>query len=225
MRKIAQKALIATAVAATAAALTALPASAASPGVDISPGGSVTGTNNGPIAGLNQSRPSFLVCQGSTATGSVTGGVNLPLTNVATLNDVDFTNCVANNSIPTTVTASATTANPWRLDVTGPGPNPGQTAGKLVGVKVTLDAPSVSCTAVVEGNAGAGSGYIEGVHTNPANPGDPSTLTVPVGSGNNLVVTSASATCPTSLIQLGDTVTINGTYDLNPGQTVVYHNP
>ncbi|MFG2248466.1 hypothetical protein [Spirillospora sp. NPDC048823] len=209
------------AAAAAVAALATVPASAVAYPVvpSVSPGGNVIATNVGPIAGLDNQTGAVLVCSSVTAEGSVKGGTNVPGDNIATVTSISFSGCVANGSIPTTVTPQGL---PWFLDVTDLG-TATTTIGELTGVKFQLDAPSVPCTAVITGPGGTG-GKIAGVHTNPTTAGGSSMLELPVGGANDLSVQTATpappAGCPTSLINPGDTVTLNGKLALNPGQTM-----
>jgi len=238
MRKIARKALTASAVAATAVALTAMPASA-SPitTVTIQNGGYITGTNMGSIIGFGNINGSILECTSSTGSGYtqkdasgnpiVNGTANA--TGAAVLGSVSFSSpgqvndwCVANGSIPTEVKAVGT---PWTLDVTG-STSGGVTPGRLNGVQVTLHGPSVLCDATVGGPNGS-DGYIDGTYTNPSTPGgNDGTLTVAFGASNNLRVLSVTSGC-TQLVDLGETVSLAGTYNVvnNNGSSPTINQP
>ncbi|QKW38626.1 hypothetical protein HUT06_35230 [Actinomadura sp. NAK00032] len=223
MRKLTQKALTAGAVAATTLALTAMPASAAG-GWTASPGGAVTGTNAGAIQAVDLNTGSPLVCTNSTATGTVATS-DADGIGIASLSSVNFSTpgnpnnwCDGPTGIVVKVTAMGL---PWSFDADPGGYDAltGKTTGKLTGVKVKLES-NINCTAEITAADGSGA-YISGEHTNPTNPGDPSTLTV--SGANNLVVTSVTeATCPDTLINVGDTAALMGTYNLSPGQTISY---
>ncbi|SNS91089.1 hypothetical protein SAMN05443665_101259 [Actinomadura meyerae] len=232
MRKITRKALTTTAVAASAIALTALPAMAdpgnigiTLPGVTTSPQ-PITGVNNGIVAAAAESG-GVMTCSDTAlakalvATGTVKVGSTV--TNpVGSVTDVEFNNCVVNN-IPAEAVANVST--PWSLKVTDVSSS-GVTPGALVGVDVTVTIPSLSCTARFAGNGAPG--QITGEHTDPANPGDPSQLSLPFGSTNNLVASGVTAGCPSNIVQNGDTAIIAGVIDLtgdnataNEGPTVL----
>ncbi|MGW5412556.1 hypothetical protein [Actinomadura geliboluensis] len=232
MRKIFSTALTTTAVAAAAVALTALPASAAATSADVSlPGVStattpITGQNNGIVAAASSSG-GVMTCadvgstKALTAAGTVKVGTGLNPIGIGSVTNAGFNNCVVNN-LPAVATAQNL---PWRLDATDPSAS-GVTPGKLVGVKVKVDIPSIGCTATFQGPGGT-DGEINGEHTDPASPGDPSQLSLPFGATNNLVATGVSG-CPSNIVQNGDTATIAGLIDLtgdnatgNEGPTVV----
>lgn len=218
MRKTTLKVLTAAAATAAGVALAAAPASALPLSISMSPSsGTVSATNNGAVAGLDLNTHSALVCQNSSA--SATLDASTP-PKVAELTSVLFSQCLANGNIISTVTANNL---PWNLEVTGTTSGT-TTPGKLTGVSFTLHSDNPLCTAVVSGPNG-NDGYVVGNSTDPVSTGDPSKLTLPTpapGSppNNNLEVTSAIS-CPTSLIQVGDKVTLSGTYDVTPGITLL----
>ncbi|TDC89157.1 hypothetical protein [Actinomadura sp. 7K507] len=227
MRKIARKAMTVSAVAVAAAALTAAPASAAVTDVDVTmagvtapANGDVTGASDGNVGGLNQNRPSALSCQPDangpalSAAGTVRVENNQNGVDVASLSSVNFNNpCTAvPGPVPTNVSAGNL---PWGMDVTDP-TSGGVTAGKLTGVEIVLDAPSIGCTVRITGDGAPG--YIGGTYTNPAaGSGDPGVLALSNnGADNNLIVSEIIAgPCPVSLIQLGDRMTVSGTVDVS----------
>ncbi|MGP4022253.1 hypothetical protein [Actinomadura sp. 3N407] len=238
MRKITQKALTVTAVAAAAAALTALPASARMAPVDVSlPGVTppsadepITGENNGSVVAFNTRTGAVLSCDDTTTTkaltaqGTVDVGTGLSATGIGSVTGLTFSNCTV-NSLPANVTADTTTS--WSLNVTGTTTS-GVTPGQLLGVKVHVDIPSLSCEADFQGPNGTG-GFIDGQHTNPANPGDPSVLDLPFGATNNLVAQNVdTVNCPTNLVANGDGASLSGAIHLrgvnatnNEGPTVI----
>ncbi|WP_301176169.1 hypothetical protein [Actinomadura geliboluensis] len=224
MRKIARRALTAGAVAATAAALTTMPASAdPATNFDVQNGGTIAGSNVGSIIGFGLINGSTLECTSSTASGSLPSGTARPGTGIATLSSVTFSSpgqtndwCVANGSIPTRVTALGT---PWSFNADDDGPGSdsgpgGTTGGRLTGVQVELYGPSVGCTATVGGPNG-NDGYIEGTYTNPSSlTGNDGTLSVAFGASNNLEVLTASSPGCNGLVDVGETVSLAGTYSV-----------
>ena len=220
MRKLIRTAMTAGAVVATAAALTAVPASAAPATYSVSPGGAVTAVNDGPVVAFEAVTQVPLVCQEATAEADVNGGAAVPGEGIATLNDVDFSWpgmpndwCIANGNIPTRVTALNL---PYTLDATGKA-GADTTDGRLIGVKFELYAPSLPCTSVVGGPSG-NDGYIEGTHTNPSVSGAPSTLSL--NGANNLEVLSTTGSGCAGLIGVGHGAVLNATFNLTPGQTI-----
>ncbi|MFG2016344.1 hypothetical protein [Actinomadura geliboluensis] len=209
MRKRARRLLAAITAASAIVSLVASPASAAS--WTVSPGGFFTGVGPVQLANL---RTGFVIACTSTILGNASGfGPLFRLTSVT------FSGCVANYPIPVTVTAPYTgPANPWTFAVTGV-TSGGVTPGRLNGIEIQLDVPSAGCSAEVAG-AGGLPGYVEGHHTNPANPGDPSTLSIPILGAGNLAVTTLWSPCPTLVSSMGDEFAINAAYELSPGQTV-----
>ncbi|MGW3766911.1 hypothetical protein [Actinomadura verrucosospora] len=231
-------ALTVTAVTATAAALT-VPASAALPipgtdvslpGVATSPTG-ITGTNSGTVAATSSSG-GVLTCvdSGSTkalvAAGTIKVGVNLPYAGIASVTSATFSNCAVSGQFAT-VTAQNL---PWSID-TSPTTAGGVTNGTLRGVKVTVNIPSIPCSATFQGPSGT-NGFINGTHTDPpASPaGSPSTLNLPFGATNNLIATAVSGTCPPNIVKNNDTATLAGTIKLkgvsstlNKGPTINAH--
>ncbi|MEU8804644.1 hypothetical protein [Spirillospora sp. NPDC048819] len=234
MRKITRKAMTATAAAAAAAAFIAVPASAAPltytvslPGVTPpSPNEPLTGKNDGKVVAFNTTTGAVLECVdvGTTnalvADGEVNVGTGLSGTGLGLVTAVDFNNCTVNGQ-----TATVTAQNlPWRLDATG-AVSGGVTPGKLVGVSVHVLVNGLACEADFQGPSGT-DGFIEGTHTNPANPGDPSELTLPFGAVNNL--TAANVThpqCPANLVDDGHGAALSGKVDLRGVNSTLNEGP
>ncbi|MFG2016343.1 hypothetical protein [Actinomadura geliboluensis] len=232
MRHITRKVVTVTAAAVAAAGLAVAPASALPLTADVTLAGTtgptqpVTGESVGNVGGLNQNRPAALSCTPSasapalSATGTVKVGSGLSPTGLAALTSVNFNNpCTAvPGPVPTTVTAVGVSAsNPWSFNATGTTNASGVTTGRLTGVTIELNAPSIACKVLIEGDAGPGSGYIGGTYTNPApGSGDPGTLKLStVAADNNLKVTQIlQGPCPTTLIQLNDRMTVSGTAEV-----------
>ncbi|MEV3922545.1 hypothetical protein [Actinomadura coerulea] len=226
MRKIAQKAVTATAVAASAIALTAAPAPAAllAPSVTINPTGTniaISAVNSGNIVGANDRTGVALICTGLTATGVLpSGGSGLPWAHIAKVTGVTFSGCTVLGN-PATVTATASAANPWWLDVTA-ATTAGSTPGKLTGVDVHIVVPALNCTGDANG-AGSAVGVVPGNHIDRTAAGAPSKLKLPPppSTGDNIEMANVSATCPSSIAANNDPVTLAGTLNITPGLTVL----
>ncbi|MEU8343480.1 hypothetical protein AB0C74_17420 [Spirillospora sp. NPDC048832] len=216
--------MIASAVAASAVALTAVPASALPLSVDIDPTGTniaITATNSGNVIGANDRTGAVLVCSGLTASGVLpSGGSGLSPTHIAKVTSVSFSGCTVLSN-PATVTAHVSSSDPWWLDVTGPTSGT-STPGQLTGVDVTIDVPALGCTSDANG-AGSAEGVIPGNHIDRSGPGAASQLTLPPppNQGDNIELENVSTTCPSSIAANGDSVSIAGTLNINPGLTVL----
>lgn len=215
--KIARMALTVTAVTATAAALTATPAWADGhrvfmPGV-LSPSTQpVTGKSSGSIA-LATSSGGVMTCvdtgpsKALTTTGTVRVGTVVPdPPPTGWVTGQFFSNCTISGL------AATVTPQPWSLSLPGPTFS-GVTAAQLGNVKFTVNIPAIPCSATFQGWANS-DGYINGKHTNPTSAGAASTLTLPVGSTNNLVATAVSATCPPNIVKGGDLVALGVVIEL-----------
>ncbi|TDD76558.1 hypothetical protein E1293_27000 [Actinomadura darangshiensis] len=213
MRKLTRNALTVTAVAASAIALTSVPASAAGTWT-VSPGGNISGSNTRPLTAVDTTTGSPVVCDVSTATGTAQSGSGLSGDGIASLTDVQFSTpgnpndwCTGPVGIVVQVTA---TNLPWTFNAASYDSASGVTSGSLTGVSATIHG-SDECDASITGPGGA-PGTIEGSYTNGAN-----TLGV---TGGNLEVTTVDADCDPSLIGVGDQVVLDGEYTVTPGQTI-----
>ena len=217
MRKITRMALTVTAVTATAAALTTTPAWAAGinvtmPGVPSPSTQAVTGENSGSVAAASSSG-GVLTCVDTgaskalqaTGTVKVGTGVTDPIGSVTGLT---FSNCTVSSQVATVTPQNL----PWSLSTTGLTAS-GVTPGRLSGVRIVVNIPSIPCSATFQGSTST-NGFINGTHTNPTSAGAASTLSLPFGSTNNLVATAVSATCPTNIVKNGDTATLAGVIKL-----------
>ncbi|MFG1854247.1 hypothetical protein ACGFJT_20605 [Actinomadura geliboluensis] len=228
MRKIAKKAMMVTAVAASAVALTAVPAAAAVTTVVINPSGTnvaLTATNSGNVIGANDRTGAALVCTGLTASGVLLQGGTLTIPpadaeKLAKVTSVSFSGCTVLGN-PATVTANVSSTDPWWIGVTG-ATSGTSTPGKLTGVDVTINVPALGCTSTAKG-PGTTEGFIPGVHIDRTSSTAPSKLTLPPppNQGDNIVLENVSATCPSTIAANGDSVSIAGTLNINPGLTVL----
>lgn len=130
-----------------------------------------------------------------------------------------FSNCTISGLVATV------TPQPWSLSLPGPTAS-GVTAAQLGNVRFTVTIPAIPCSATFQGSTGS-NGYINGKHTNPTSAGDASTLSLPLGSTNNLSATGVSATCPTNIVKWGDLAVLGGVVELrgvnstaNEGRTI-----
>ncbi|TDC89156.1 hypothetical protein [Actinomadura sp. 7K507] len=217
--------------AALATALTAVPASAGTLEVDVTLAGvtvpstePVTGNSVGNVGSLNLNRPSAFSCQPDSngpalwAAGTVRVEDDQDATGLASLTSVKFNNpCTFAPNLGRIV---VTVLNlPWRFDAVGVTDASGVTEGRLTGVKIKLDIPSIGCNAILGGpGAGGLNGYIDGTYTSPAaGSGDTGMLALlHTRTDSNLRVTQISqrGSCPTSLIQLGDKFVLSGSVEV-----------
>ncbi|MBB6397233.1 hypothetical protein BKA00_004147 [Actinomadura coerulea] len=215
--RIAGMALTATAVTATATALTTAPAWAAGhsvfmPGV-LSPSTQpVTGKSSGSIA-LATSSGGVMTCVDTAASKALTTTGTVRVGAVVTdppptgwLTGLMFSNCTISGLVATV------TPQPWSLSLPYPTAS-GVTAAQLGNVKFTVNIPAIPCSATFQGSTSS-NGYINGKHTNPTSAGAASTLSLPVGSPNNLRATAVSATCPLSIVRWGDLAVFGGVIEL-----------
>lgn len=220
MRKIAQKALTATAVVASTVALTASPASAAVTSVTIDPTGTnipIEAVNNGNVIGANDRTGAALVCTSLVAEGEVpSGGSGLPPGSIAKVTSVTFSGCTVLGN-PAIATANVSAANPWWLDVTDV-TSGGVTPGQLRGVDVHISVPALNCESDANG-AGSAVGVIPGSHVDRSGPGSPSQLQLPPppNQGDNIELENVNAACPSGIAADGDSVTVAGKLDITTG--------
>jgi|HubBroStandDraft_6_1064221.scaffolds.fasta_scaffold207748_2 hypothetical protein len=206
MRKVITAGLVATAAAALTVSLGAASSGATTATTwTVQPGGSVTGKASHPTL-KDTATGTVVTCQAMTTAGTAKSGTGLtnPLGKVTS---VTFTNCVGPDSIALTVTASASTAHPWKLD--GLSYSNGVTHGKLTGIKGSLSGSG--CTATVAGTTATTPGMVTGTYTNSTH--------VLKASGGNLHIWNVSSGC-LNLAKNGDPTTLKGNVKITPGQTI-----
>lgn len=184
MRKLTRRALTAIAAVATTIAITAVPASAVS----------FTAPNSGLVALLDTNTSGVMVCQSSELAGDAHIGVVPIGTSLIDVATAGFSNCVVNGSIPATVTALSL---PWSFIADSY--SSGTTIGRLTGAALLVNMPSLSCEVTI-----TTPGDVSGTYTNPS-----SILDL---DDNDLVVSSTTGLCPSSLFNVNDSVWLKAQY-------------
>lgn len=216
MRSLTRNTLAGGAVIAATIALTSTPALAAT--WTVAPGGAVTGTNVGNLKAQDQETGAAAVCDKAKVTGTAKGGTGLAGDKLVTLNTVVLETvlnpgfCKGPNNLKIKVTVSGL---PWNLNAQSYAA--GTTTGTLTsdaaaGIAGKMEA-SDGCTANI-GGPGATKGQLVGKHVNSSGQ-----LTA---SGGNLVVKSFvdPSKCDPDLINVGDHIILQGTFQASPKQTV-----
>jgi hypothetical protein len=154
---------------------------------------------------------SVLSCTSSAAAGKLKSGSGL--TNpLGTVTSSTFTGCTGPVGTTFSVTTSATSTTPWKVNATGF--SSGVTTGNISGIHALLKGTNNTCKATVDGTgATAHNGKVKITHSNSA----PAKLKVT--KGINLHVYNVSSGC-LSLINSGDAVTFKTTYTLSKAQTI-----
>ncbi|RFU43219.1 hypothetical protein DZF91_02330 [Actinomadura logoneensis] len=227
MRKLTRNTIIGGSVAVAALGLTALPAAAAPTSVTITAAGSsgssvaISGINSGNVTAKDTSTGAAITCTKGTASGTSKLGTGLPLTAVASVTSVSLSSPAnaggwCSGPAGLTIQVTANTSTPWTLDVTGV-TSGGVTAGKLNGVKASI-VGSDNCHATVTANGvvnGPG-GSVTGSYNNSTH----ALTTGGTGTTSNLKVATVDANCDPTLINAGDSVSLNGTFVITPALVV-----
>lgn len=192
-------------------ALTAAPAHAT--GQSLATSHPITLTNAGTITVHDTATDIPIHCPFSTGTGTVQIGTPQPnpvlQIGSVTLGSQGFPPTCADPWNTVQVTA---TGLPWSFSVTGSTDSVGYTPGALSGVKLTIVEDYYSCHATITGPGGGG-GTITGRFDNYAG-----TMNVGGGTGStsNLTVATADRNCDPGLINVGDPISLIGSYKISP---------
>ncbi|MEV5572517.1 hypothetical protein AB0L06_20935 [Spirillospora sp. NPDC052269] len=176
----------------------------------------ITLTNSGSISVKDGSTGWAIVCTASTGTGTAQVGTPQP-NPVFQINTLQFNQGTAGSKCSTPFTPMQVTAAglPWSFSATSPTVS-GVTPGTLTGVKLTIVGDD-NCHTTITGPGGAG-GTISGKYTNGAG-----TLSFGgTGSTSNLTVATADINCDPTSISVGDPISLNGTYKINPSVVITY---
>ncbi|MEV5572515.1 hypothetical protein AB0L06_20925 [Spirillospora sp. NPDC052269] len=216
MRKLTRNSILASAVAISALGLTAIPASANPMYVDISATGAsgsswgITATSSS-VTAKDNTTTAAITCSSGAASGTTKLGTNItPTTGIASVTTLSLTSPANKNgwcSGPAgiTVQVNPDLTTPWTLDATAV-TAAGVTAGKLNGIKASI-VGSDNCHATVSGPGGTG-GSVTGSYNNTTH----SLTTGGTGSTSNLTVQSVDLNCDPTLINAGDSISLNGTF-------------
>jgi hypothetical protein len=180
---------------------------------------SISGTNVGNVIATNVSTGAIVSCPVATATGTQKLGTNLsnPL---ATSITVTFGGAPAphadkcNGPSGIKVKIVTNTLELWALSHTAPAGDvvTGQLRGSgNTGVTATITGTD-GCVATIGGASGA-AGFVPGTFTN-------STDRLAATGAGNLTVLTANASCDPALINVGDTLGLSGTFQVNKNLTV-----
>jgi hypothetical protein len=126
---------------------------------------------------------------------------------IGKITSATFTKCTGPGGLVFTVTTSASTTTPWKLN--GSTFSSGVTHGSITGIKASLSGSG--CSATVGGTTATSAGKVTGTYSN-------STGILKV-SGGNLHVWNVAAGC-LGLINTGDATTFTGNYTISPKQTI-----
>jgi hypothetical protein len=176
----------------------------------IKPGGSYT-AKSGTTTLTDTVTGAVLTCTSSAAAGTLKSGSGK--TNpIGTVTSSTFTGCTGPAGLTFSVTASASSTKPWKVNATSF--SSGVATGNISGIHAVLNGTNNTCMATVDGTgASAFNGKVKITHSNSA----PTKLKVT--KGINLHTYNVSAGC-LGAINSGDTVTYKATYTLNKAQTI-----
>jgi hypothetical protein len=171
----------------------------------ITPGGAVTGSA-GQTKLTDKNNGQVLTCASSATAANLKKGSGQ--TNpIGKITSATFTKCTGPGGLVFTVTTSASTTTPWKLN--GSTFSSGVTHGSITGIKASLSGSG--CSATVGGTTATSAGKVTGTYSN-------STGILKV-SGGNLHVWNVAAGC-LGLINTGDATTFTGNYTISPKQTI-----
>lgn len=212
--RIARKAFV---VSAALASVAALSTSAHASGTwSISPAGAISGSSpaGSAVWAVDNHTNKEVDCDSLSASGNVpTAGSGLSGNGIAQVTSVSFVNCVGPQNIGETITVNVSSSNPGLFNaISYDGSD--ITTGSLTNVSGSITGTD-GCVASVNGASGQ-PGQVNGTYQN-------STSTLSLGSGtaqNNLVVTTVNSKCNSTLINVGDTITLNGSVVLNTPVTI-----
>jgi hypothetical protein len=170
----------------------------------ITPGGAVTGSA-GTTTLKDTNTGNTLSCASSATKATLKSGSGK--TNpIGKITSVTFSNCTGPGGLTFTVTTSASSTNPWKLNATSF--LNGVTHGNITGIRATLSGSG--CSATVAGTTATSNGKVKGTYTN-------STGILKV-SGGNLHIWNVSGCL--GLINSGDGSTFTGKYTITPKQKI-----
>ena len=176
---------------------------AATPEVDVSPGGNITATA-GTTTLTDPNTHSVLTCTSSSSSGKLNTEGDPTL---GTITALGFSNCTG----PFGLTFTVTNSNfPWKLTPTAFNATTGVTTGKISGIKSHLSGPS--CSADVAGTTATTPGTVKVTYTNSSG-----VLKV-LPTGGTLHVFNVVGCA--GLINTGDATQFSGSYTVSPKQTI-----
>ncbi|MEU8804645.1 hypothetical protein [Spirillospora sp. NPDC048819] len=148
-----------------------------------------TGSNTQAVVAYDAMTGSLLACSSS----SLAGDAPSPPGSLLVITSASFSSCVVTGSFPVNVTAISL---PWDFIAGNP-------LDQLTGFALVLDVPSIGCTVTI-----SAPGDISGIYTS----GTPNILDL---DDNDLVVSSATAMCPSSLFNVGDALRLKAQYEVS----------
>ncbi|MFG1854248.1 hypothetical protein ACGFJT_20610 [Actinomadura geliboluensis] len=210
------------AIAVATVALTAVPASADVTVVEIDPTGTdiaLTITNRGSFVSTSDRTGVALACTGLTASAVLpSGGSGLSPSHIVKVTSVSFSGCMVSGH-PATVTATASVANPWWLDITDV-TSQVVTPAKLTGFDIHTELQLLGCGWDANG-AGSAEGVIPGYHRDRSGVGAPSQFHVPQSiQADNIELANVSSNC-LPLFADGDTLSFAFALNVSPGLAVL----
>jgi len=205
MKRLSRRMLITGGATALAVGATAGVALAVAITFSISPGGKVTGSA-GTTTLTDTATHSVLTCTSSASAATLKSGHGIAGTNLGSITNLTFSNCVGPLGLSFTVTNSGF---PWTLS--GSSFKSGVTTGNINGIKSSL--VGGPCSLTVGGTTAGSKGKVKVTYTNSS--GKLKVLT----TGGNLHVFNVSSGCR-GLINTGDPTVFSGTYTISPKQTI-----
>lgn len=169
----------------------------------------LTGTNAGNVTITNGRSGYKVTCTGATAVGTTkvvnpakTSSTDTVWQNVAQLTDLKLTGCTSSTGVGYTAGSSATSRNPWPVDVTGATTSSGVTGTRIRNVAASLtSSPSSACSFSLAGSGTGGTGVVSGTFAN-------SSQQLSVTGAPTLTVGSVQGNCAGSTVRVGDPIII-----------------
>jgi hypothetical protein len=183
---------------------------AATPTWTVKPGGNIS-AKSGTTVLTDTKTHTVLKCTSSTTKTTLKKGAKLKGAGIGSVTALSFTKCTGPFSIKFTVTSTASTKKPWKLNAVSYNKKTGVTSGTITGIHATLK--GTGCSAVVDGTGAAkNNGEVHVTYTNKTHK-----LAV-LGSGGNLHIYDVKGCL--SLIGNGQASSFTATYTVSPGQTI-----
>jgi hypothetical protein len=176
----------------------------------VTPGGAITG-HSGTATLEDKDTGNSITCTSSTLAGTLKSGSGLSGTGIGSITSVQFSNCTW-ESLVFSVQASASKADPWRLNAKSYASGSGVTSGTITNITAKLS--SAGCVATVAGPAATTPGTAEITYTNSTHK-----LQLLSRTGGTLHIWNVSGCV--GLLSNGDIFSCRAGYTTTPAQTFV----
>jgi hypothetical protein len=176
----------------------------------VTPGGNVKG-ESGPVLLEDTVTGGTVRCASSVAAGVLESGSGLPGPGLGSVTSVTYTKCADPSGLAFTISASAATDNPWRLNAKSYDASSAVTTGTITNITATLGGSG--CQAVLAGPAVTVPGAVKITYANGTH-----RLRL-LDAGGTLHFWNVSG-C-TGLFGQGDPATLSVCYPITPPQTIM----